>query len=133
MAEEITLKINSNIDDARKDVEKLTDSLDDAVDKTEDLSKASKKGEAGIKKLSVGFKALAKATGIVFILNKAFEVFQNVLGQNQKVVDIFNTATEFLNITFNKFFNFLSQNTGKATGFISKLFGRSSTKRTNIW
>ena len=128
MAEEITLKINSNIDDARKDVEKLTDSLDDAVDKTEDLSKASKKGEAGIKKLSVGFKALAKATGIVFILNKAFEVFQNVLGQNQKVVDIFNTATEFLNITFNKFFNFLSQNTGKATGFISKLFGSEAVQ-----
>ena len=128
MAEEINLKINSNIDDAAKDVEKLTDNLSDAVDETNDLTKASKEGEAGIKKLSVGFRSLAKATGIVFILNKAFEVFQDVLGQNQKVVDIFNTATEFLNITFNKFFNFLSQNTGKATGFISKLFGSEAVQ-----
>ena len=128
MAEEINLKINSNIDDAAKDVKKLTDNLSDAVDETNDLSKASKEGETGIKKLSVGFRSLAKATGIVFILNKAFEVFQDVLGQNQKVVDIFNTATEFLNITFNKFFNFLSENTGKATGFISKLFGSEAVQ-----
>ena len=128
MAEEINLKINSNIDDAAKDVDKLTDNLSDAVDQTNDLSKASKESESGIRKLSVGFKALAKATGIVFILNKAFEVFQDVLGQNQKVVDIFNTATEFLNITFNKFFNFLSENTGKATGFISKLFGSEAVQ-----
>ena len=79
MAEEINLKINSNIDDAAKDVKKLTDNLSDAVDETNDLSKASKEGETGIKKLSVGFRSLAKATGIVFILNKAFEVFQDVL------------------------------------------------------
>ncbi|BCV05359.1 MAG: hypothetical protein CM15mV105_010 [uncultured marine virus] len=107
MAEEINLKINSNIDDAAKDVDKLTDNLSDAVDQTNDLSKASKESESGIRKLSVGFKALAKATGIVFVLNKAFEVFQKCIRTKPKVVDIFNTATEFLNITFNKFFNFI--------------------------
>jgi len=128
MAEEINLKINSNIDDAAKDVEKLTDNLSDAVDQTNDLSKASKESETGIKKLSVGFRSLAKATGIVFILNKAFEVFQDVLGQNQRVVDGFRTATEFLSITFNKFFNFLSDNTQVVSGIMSRLFGSEAVQ-----
>ena len=122
MAEEINLKINSNIDDAAKDVKKLTDNLSDAVDESNNLSKASKKGETGIKKLAVGFKTLTKATGIVFILNKAFEVFEEVLGQNQKVVDGLKTGTEFLSIAFNDLFRFISNNVGTITGFFKDLF-----------
>ena len=90
---------------------------------TEKLGKATKNAQSGIKKLSASFGTLAKATGIVFLLNKAFEVFQEVFRQNQKVVDIFNTAFEVLSIAFNDFFKFLERNIGTATGFMDKIFG----------
>ena len=90
---------------------------------TEKLGKATKDAQSGIKKLSASFGTLAKATGIVFLLNKAFEVFQEVFRQNQKVVDIFNTAFEVLSIAFNDFFKFLERNIGTATGFMDKIFG----------
>ena len=90
---------------------------------TEKLGKATKEAQSGIKKLSASFGTLAKATGIVFLLNKAFEVFQEVFRQNQKVVDIFNTAFEVLSIAFNDFFKFLERNIGTATGFMDKIFG----------
>ena len=90
---------------------------------TEKLGKATKEAQSGIKKLSASFGTLAKATGIVFLINKAFEVFQEVFRQNQKVVDIFNTAFEVLSIAFNDFFKFLERNIGTATGFMDKIFG----------
>jgi methyl-accepting chemotaxis protein len=90
---------------------------------TEKLAKSTKDAQSGIKKLSASFGTLAKATGIVFLLNKAFEVFQEVFRQNQKVVDIFNTAFEVLSIAFNDFFKFLERNIGTATGFMDKIFG----------
>ena len=52
MAEEINLKINSNIDDAAKDVEKLADELSGAVDQTNDLNKATKEGNTGFKRIT---------------------------------------------------------------------------------
>ena len=130
MAEEITLKINSNIDDARKDVEKLADGLNDAVDKTEDLSDATKEGSKGFKGLTGSVKSLGsglKALGVGLIL-AAFTQLKEIFGQNQRVVDGFRTATEFLSITFNKFFNFLSDNTEVASGFMSRLFGSEAVK-----
>jgi hypothetical protein len=90
---------------------------------TEKLGKATKEAQSGIKKLSASFGTLAKATGIVFLLNKAFEVFQEVFRQNQKVVDIFNTAFEVLSIAFNDFFKFLESNINTVSGFMDKIFG----------
>lgn len=97
--------------------------IGEVAENTEKLGKATKEAQSGIKKLSASFSTLAKATGIVFLLNKAFEVFQEVFRQNQKVVDIFNTAFEVLSIAFNDFFKFLENNINTATGFMDKIFG----------
>jgi len=97
--------------------------IGEVAENTEKLGKATKQAQSGIKKLSASFSTLAKATGIVFLLNKAFEVFQEVFRQNQKVVDIFNTAFEVLSIAFNDFFKFLENNINTATGFMDKIFG----------
>ena len=101
----------------------ITGNVGKVAEDTEKLRKATKDAQSGIKKLSASFGTLAKATGIVFLLNKAFEVFQEVFRQNQKVVDIFNTAFEVLSIAFNDFFKFLERNIGTATGFMDKIFG----------
>ena len=110
MAKEvIEAEVKSNIGEVAKDAEKL--------------GEATKKAQSGVKKLSVTFSSLAKASGIVFLLNKAFEVFQEVFRQNQKVVDVFNVAFEVLSIAFNDFFKFLESNINTATGFMDKIFG----------
>ena len=101
----------------------ITGNVGKVAEDTEKLGKATKEAQSGIKKLSASFGTLAKATGIVFLINKAFEVFQEVFRQNQKVVDIFNTAFEVLSIAFNDFFKFLERNIGTATGFMDKIFG----------
>ena len=124
MAEEINLKINTNIKDAGKDVDKLADGLTDAVDKTEDLTKATKEGGKGFKGLTGAVKSLGtglKALGVGLIL-AAFTQLKEIFGQNQKVVDTFKTTTEFLSIAFNDFFNFISNNIGTVTGFFKDLF-----------
>jgi|LULI01.1.fsa_nt_gb hypothetical protein len=130
MAEEINLKINSNIDDAAKDVEKLADELSGAVDQTNDLNKATEEGQTGFKRMTGAVKSLGaglKAIGVGLIL-AAFTQLKDIFGQNQRVVDGFRTATEFLSITFNKFFNFLSDNTQVASGIMSRLFGSEAVQ-----
>ena len=130
MAEEINLKINSNIDDAAKDVEKLADELSGAVDQTNDLNKATKEGNTGFKRITGAVGRLGaglKGLGLGLIL-AAFTQLKDIFGQNQRVVDGFRTATEFLSITFNKFFNFLSDNTQVASGIMSRLFGSEAVQ-----
>ena len=92
-------------------------------DGTKQLADNSKKAEKGVSKLGISFKSIAKASGIVFLLNKAFQVFQEVLGKNQKVLDIFSTGMEVLSVAFNDLFKFLENNISTATGFMDKIFG----------
>ena len=130
MAEEINLKINSNIDDAAKDVEKLADGLTNAVDKTEELGKEAQEASGAfgfVRRSVVKFGDALKALGLGIVI-AAFSQLKDIFGQNQRVVDGFRTATEFLSITFNKFFNFLSDNTQVASGFINKLFGSEAVQ-----
>ena len=130
MAEEINLKINSNIDDAAKDVEKLADELSGAVDQTNDLNKATKEGDTGFKRITGAVRGLGaglKALGVGLIL-AAFTQLKDIFGQNQRVVDGFRTGTEFLSIAFNDFFRFLSDNIGSVTGFFKDLFENPKEK-----
>ena len=129
MAEELNFSIKSNINDAAKDAEKLGDSVGKAKDQTkglaketEEVGKSAKKSVSGVKKLAVGFKTLAAATGFIFLVTKAFEIFKEVLGKNQKVVDTFNIAFETLSIAFNDLFGFIEGNVGKIIGFFKSIF-----------
>ena len=129
MAEELDFSIKSNINDAAKDAEKLGDNLGKAKDQTkglaketEEVGKSAKKSVSGVKKLAVGFKTLATATGFIFLVTKAFEIFKEVLGKNQKVVDTLNTAMEVLSIAFNDLFSFISNNIGNIVGWFKDIF-----------
>ena len=129
MAKEIIeAEIKSNIGEVAEGIDKATKSTKKLGKETEGVGEASKKSAGGVKKLTVGFKALAKASGIVFLLNKAFEIFQEVLGKNQRVVDLFDIAMESLSIAFNDLFSFLSGNVGKVTGWFKDMFENPAEK-----
>ena len=130
MAKEVLeLEVKSNISGLSKDTEAIIAAIKEAKGETKGLSKetenvgkASAKSAGGVKKLSVGLGTLAKATGIVFLLNKAFEVFQEVMNKNQKLMDAFDTATTSLSIAFNDLFKFIENNIGTVVGYFKDLF-----------
>jgi hypothetical protein len=115
MAEIIEAEIKSNVGEFAQDAEK-------AAKATEDIGKGAKKAKGGVKQLGVGFKSLAKASGIVFVITEAFNLFKEVLGQNQTVMDAFKTGTTALSIAFNDLFGFISNNIGTVVQYFKNIF-----------
>ena len=108
----VTLKIESNLDSITKDVKKLGNTFEDTADEIKGIQKSTKNAEAGVKSLSDGFKGMGlaiKAIGIGLVM-EAFNLFKEVLGKNQKVVDTFNTVIGALSIAFNDLFGFVMDN-----------------------
>tara|TARA_Y100001973_G_scaffold35770_2_gene53857 strand:+ start:811 stop:2430 length:1620 start_codon:yes stop_codon:yes gene_type:complete len=136
MAKEvIEMEVKSNIgqvadgiDKTTKSTKKLAKETGEAAKETKDLGNAAVKSSSSLKKLSVGFGTLLKASGIVFLLQKAFESFQEVLGKNQKVVDFFAVSMTSLSIVFNDFFKFIESNVGTIVGYFKSLFEDPKTK-----
>ena len=112
MAKEIIeAEVKSNIGEVAKETEQLADATKDA-----------EKGFKGIGSTIKGMGTALKAAGIGLVVG-LFAKLMDVFRQNQKVVDIFNTAMEFLSLTFNDFFKFLQSNIDTASGFMDKIFG----------
>ena len=109
----LELEITGNVGEVAKDTEKLADATKDAQG-----------GFKGITKTVRGLGTALKAAGIGLIV-ALFAKLMDVFRQNQKVVDIFNTAMEFLSLTFNDFFKFLQNNIDTASGFMDKIFGNA--------
>jgi len=108
----VTLKIESNLDSITKDVKKLGNTFEDTADEIKGIQKSTKSAESGVKSLADGFKGMGlavKAIGIGLVM-EAFNLFKEVLGKNQKVVDTFNTVIGALSIAFNDLIGFVSNN-----------------------
>ena len=118
MAKEVLeMEIKSNTGEVTKDVEQLDKATDKAAGGFKGMGTAIKGVGTALKAAGIGI--------IVALLAKLGEVF----GKNQKVLDTFNTAMEFLSITFNDFFKFLSNNINTATSFMDKIFGNSAVQQ----
>jgi len=112
MAKEIIeAEVKSNIGEVAKETEQLADAAKDA-----------EKGFKGVGNTIKGMGTALKAAGIGLVVG-LFAKLMDVFRQNQKVVDIFNTAMEFLSLTFNDFFKFLQSNIDTASGFMDRIFG----------
>ena len=126
MAEELVMNVKSNIKSVTKETDELGQSIGKAGNEAKELGDglddAGKKGGRGIKKITVGFKGLMKAAGIIFLLQKAFEVFQETLGKNQKVVDFFSTSMNAISIAFNDLFKLIESNIAPITEYFKALF-----------
>jgi uncharacterized protein YukE len=108
----VNLEIQSNIDSITKDVKKLNTTFEDTSEEIKGIQKSTKSAESGVKSLSDGFKGMGlaiKALGIGLVL-EAFNIFKDILGKNQKVVDTFNIAIGALSIAFNDLIGFVLDN-----------------------
>jgi hypothetical protein len=125
----VTLKIESNLDSITKDVKKLGNSFEDTADEIKGIQKSTKSAEAGVKSLADGFKGMGlavKAIGIGLVM-EAFNLFKEVLGKNQKVVDAFNTVIGALSIAFNDLFGFVMDNFPSVVKIFKDVFENPTT------
>jgi len=108
----VNIEIKNNIDDVTKQVKKLSGTFEDTSKDIKEIQKSTKSAEGGVKSLSDGFKGMGlavKAIGIGLVM-EAFNMFKEILGKNQKVVDLFNTAIGALSIAFNDLIGFVMDN-----------------------
>jgi len=100
-----------NLDEFQKEYSKLEKEVQSANKKTANalkkVEKQTKKSAKGIKKVGASIKTIAKATGIIFLLQKAFEFVSSAIQENQEVMDglttVFNTAQIIFNQVVNVF------------------------------
>lgn len=81
------------------------------------VGQSTTKATGGVKKIGTALKGL----GIGLIV-AAFAKFTEVLNQNQKVADFFNTTFEVLSLAFNDFFNFIFDNVGGVVNAFKSIF-----------
>jgi len=127
--------LTSAIKDLQKAIESMTGSMNDGFSEAnkninkvdegvQDIGDSAKNSEKGVKTLSKGFRGMGaamKAAGIGLVI-EGLNILKELFGENQIVVDAFNTAFEFLSIAFNDFVNFIVSNTGAVTGFFKGVF-----------
>ena len=133
MAIEKTIDINVDSKDAEKGFDKLADAIKElnqtfskfqktTEDGFDDVKDGAEKASKGVKKIGTTLGNIAKCTGAIFLLSKAFEIFKGIAEKNQKVLDVFNTAFEVLSIAFNDFFNFIFDNAGGVVDTFKSIF-----------
>ena len=125
----VTLKIESNLDNITKDVKKLGNTFENTADEIKDIQRSTKNAEVGVKSLADGFRGMAlviKGLGIGLVM-EAFNLFKEVLGKNQKVVDGFNTVIGALSIAFNDLFGFVMDNFPSVIKIFKDIFENPTT------
>jgi hypothetical protein len=119
-------KADANIEDVLKAIKELNNAVVNGSKKAEDslegVEAAAKKSASGVSKLGKILNNLAKAGGVIFLLNKAFDFFKEVASENQKVVDFFSITMEALSIAFNDLFKFIENNVGSVVGYFKAIF-----------
>jgi len=103
-------KVNSSTKDLKKGVDAAGDSAEKMGGKTSALSVITK-----------GFGMALKGLGIGLII-KAVQLFTEVLGRNQKVVNAVGKAIEFLSLIFNDLFEYIFNSAPKVIDFFKGIF-----------
>lgn len=138
MAKTITVDLELKYQEAVKNLDEFQkeyDSLQTQVQKSNKETASSVKkienatvgAASGVRKIG----SALKATGIGLAI-AAFAKFTEVLNQNQKVADFFNTTFETLSLAFNDFFNFIDSNIGNITAYFKAIFDDPSTAVKNL-
>lgn len=125
----VKLEIQSNLDSVTKDVKKLSGTFEDTASEVKNIQKSTKAAESGIKSMADGFKGMGlaiKAIGIGLII-EGFNLFKEILGKNQKVVDAFNTVIGALSIAFNDLIGFVFDNFPNVVKIFKDVFENPTT------
>jgi len=126
--EEVILKLSAEVGDLRKELETVRKGIEGVGDSAKKTEANTGKLAKGIKGIGLSFKNVLKASGVIFVLQKAFESLSEVFKQNQKSVDLFNTAFEFVSIAMNDFVNFLFGNVGNVVQVFKDFFENPKDK-----
>ena len=113
MAQKIEVEFELKYKDAVKSIDKLKKEYAElekevvtANEKTADsldaVEKGAKDSAKGVKKVGVSLKSIGAATGIIFILQKAFEFVSSAVQENQEVMDGLNVVFKTAQIVFNE-------------------------------
>jgi len=102
-------------DKAEKNVKEFSESVEGVNENLDKTNKQSKKlglfgkgfasAKKGASKFSSGLKSIASSAGIFTIIAMALGKLKELFEQNQKVVDVFSTAFEFLGLIFSEVSN----------------------------
>tara|TARA_R100000278_G_scaffold40193_2_gene35395 strand:+ start:4747 stop:6369 length:1623 start_codon:yes stop_codon:yes gene_type:complete len=117
MAEKKIIEIEARVGKAEKELEGVAKTAQNIDKNLEDVKKTT----GGVAKGFKGIGLAIKAAGIGFAV-AAFKKLVEVFQQNQKVVNVFNTAFEAVSLLFNDFFNFLDRNVGTVIDYFKGLF-----------
>jgi hypothetical protein len=109
---------------AKKDIEDTKKGIGSVTKETQKLNKETKKTPKLLKAFQAGVRGIGKALkaagiGIAIAL---FAKFAQALMNNQKVLDVFNVAMEFLTRVMNDFVVFLSDSVGPIGDFFKDIF-----------
>jgi len=110
--------LTKEFDDFSKSVIKASENTSESV---KGVEKASESSVGGVKKLTSFVKK-----SIIGVIIVAFAALREMVKENQKAVDFFNTAFEVGAIVISDLINFLSNNYDKAVGFFKDVFEKPS-------
>ena len=114
-------KALDGIEELRKEIQALNKQVVDSNKKTEEglkgVENASKSTAKGLRGIGLAIKAI----GIGLVL-EAFTKFKEILSENQKVTNFFNTTFEAFSIVVNDFVNFITNNFGAVVNFFKAIF-----------
>ena len=118
------LELEAKTDKAQASLSNITSELENInenVSKTEkgleDVQKTTENSAKGFKKMGLAIKAVG-----IGLLVKGLTIVQDLFNSNQKIVDGYTTAINFITIAFNDFFGFISDNVDAVTGFFKRIF-----------
>jgi|TARA_R110000764_G_scaffold1012_2_gene3810 hypothetical protein len=105
--EEVIAKVGIDTGDSGKKLEGVKQGIDDIGKTTETTAKQTPKLAKGIKGIGTSFKSIAAATGIVIVIQKAFEFLSEALQKNQKIADAISIVFDTISIVMNEVVNVL--------------------------
>ena len=116
--EEVILKLVTDVSDAKRELEEVKTAVVGIGVASSQTAKSTTGFLAAIKGVGLALKAAGLGLAI-----KAFSALQEVVGNNQRTLDFFNTAFEVLSIATNDFVNFVVENFGTVQSFFNDTFG----------
>ena len=117
--ETVEIEVESNAADASQE---FTDAVKELTATVKEFGNSANKGfqgaEKGSKKLGTSFKNIAKASVVFTLVEKALGMLAEAFKSNQKVVDVFNTAFEFVSL--------IAGQVAQVIGNVTRQVGQSS-------
>lgn len=122
MAEKVIIEVEVDTKEGAARINKMKKGAEDAKESLEGIGKSGANASKGVEKVGVSFGTLAKASGILFLIEGALSLLMEALRNNQKFVDFFSTAMNAANIVVGDFVNFIVDNFGKVVDYFKGVF-----------